>query len=121
MVSRLMLNLRGGVVTDHESQWTRVRQKGSPGDFPESALTTRPDFIDTVIGNLGDPVSFWEDSRDQDPGSGDTSSLSRSRSTGERQEQEGGIELTLLRRNSDPMGSGGPRVEGHAHGPRVDC
>ena len=117
-----MLNLRGGVSVDQNSRWTQHPTKAAYLPFSDSSTTTKEgDFIDTVIGNLGDPVSFWEDSMDQEPGSGDTSSLSRSRSTGERQEQEGGIELTLLRRNSDPMGSGGPRVEGHAHGPRVDC
>ena len=108
-----MLNLRGGVSSDQQSQWTRVRQKGSPQDPSDDAMTTQPDFIDTVIGNLGDPVSFWEDSQDGEHGSQETSSATRSRSTGQRQEQEGGIELTLLQRDSDPMGSHGPHAEAH--------
>ena len=104
-----MLNLRGGVSVDQNSRWTQHPTKAAYLPFSDSSTTTKEgDFIDTVIGNLGDPVSYWEEDS-QERESGETSA-SRSQSTGQGQEREGGIELTLLQHGRDSYGRPGPDV-----------
>ena len=85
-----------------------MQSKGPLDDPSDDAATTQQDFIDTVIGNLGDPVSYWEEDS-QERESGETSA-SRSQSTGQGQEREGGIELTLLQHGRDSYGRPGPDV-----------
>lgn len=72
MVSRLMLNLREGVTANQfppkSTTWRlTVGYTTLPTAKPEPG-----DFIDTVIGNLGEDVTYWDEEDGESRGTTDT-------------------------------------------------